>query len=248
MYTIHALQRQMEDMHIKRDDTVLFHTSMKAIGEVEGRADGFLDAMMEYLSAGLLAFPTLTWELAYEPSPVFDVANTPSVVGLLPELMRKRPGVVRSWHPTHSMCAFGEDARAFTMSDHLNATPCGLRSTWRKLIDRNAKILLVGCTLTSCTFLHGVEEWAGVEGRLDPPVTYTIVPPEGEGEPFRMSSQPHHGSPSEQFWRMEKELEEKNALRFGTLGNAKVYVLDARKTCQITMERLRAQPRLFDEA
>ena len=52
-------------MGLKTEQTVLVHSSMRAIGEVENRADGVLDALMEYFAPGLLVFPTLTFILAW---------------------------------------------------------------------------------------------------------------------------------------------------------------------------------------
>ena len=52
MYTKKDLLRHLETMGIMPDDTVLIHSSMKAIGEVLGGADTVLDALMEYLSEG----------------------------------------------------------------------------------------------------------------------------------------------------------------------------------------------------
>ena len=42
-------------------DTVTIHTSMKAIGEVEGGADTVIDAFCESLDEGLFLVPTHTW-------------------------------------------------------------------------------------------------------------------------------------------------------------------------------------------
>ena len=55
------LQTQLSEMGLRPDDTLLMHSSMKAIGDVEGGADTVLDALMEYFSDGLLLLPTHTW-------------------------------------------------------------------------------------------------------------------------------------------------------------------------------------------
>ena len=62
MYTKEALKAQLKQMGIKPTDTVVIHTSMKAIGDVEGGPDGVLDAFCEYLSDGLFLVPTHTWD------------------------------------------------------------------------------------------------------------------------------------------------------------------------------------------
>ena len=44
MFTKEQLKEQIRQMGIQPNDTVLIHTSMKAIGEVEGGADTVIDA------------------------------------------------------------------------------------------------------------------------------------------------------------------------------------------------------------
>ena len=54
MYSKECLKEQLRQMGILPTDTVLIHTSMRAIGQVEGGPDGVLDALCEYLTDGLL--------------------------------------------------------------------------------------------------------------------------------------------------------------------------------------------------
>ena len=110
MYTKDDLMRGLKEMNIDPRGTLLVHSSMKAIGPVEGGADAVLDALSEYMKDGLLVLPTHTWATVKDERNVFDVLREPSCVGILPELFRKRPGVVRSLHPTHSVAALGREA------------------------------------------------------------------------------------------------------------------------------------------
>lgn len=245
MHTIRTLQRDLARARLKPHDTLLVHSSMKSIGEVDGGADAVLDALMAYFAPGLLAFPALTWSVADQQTPVFDVLHSESQVGLLPEMFRKRPNVWRSWHPTHSMAACGADAQAFTARDHLNHTPCGELSSWHQLIERDARILMIGCDLTTCTLLHGVEEWCGVPGRLAEPAQFTVVAPDGSR--LKVSSSPHIGFPSEQYGRAEPALRGSGALTDARFGDARALVLSARKAYDTVRDLLHQNPGLFDE-
>ncbi|MBP3704101.1 MAG: AAC(3) family N-acetyltransferase, partial [Clostridia bacterium] len=73
MFTKEELKQQMKEMGIKPDDTVLIHTSLKAVGPVEGGAEGFIDAFCEYLDEGLFVVPTHTWATVSRDNPVYDV-------------------------------------------------------------------------------------------------------------------------------------------------------------------------------
>ena len=52
MYTKEELKQQLRNVGLTGKETILIHSSMKAIGEVEGGADIVLDAWMEYFAEG----------------------------------------------------------------------------------------------------------------------------------------------------------------------------------------------------
>lgn len=62
MYTKEDLKEYLKAMGLTGKETILVHSSMKSIGEVEGRADTVLDALIEYFKDGLLLLPTHTWK------------------------------------------------------------------------------------------------------------------------------------------------------------------------------------------
>ena len=92
-YTKEDLKEQLKEMGLRPTDTVLMHSSMKAMGDVEGGADTVLDALMEYFAEGLLLLPTHTWAQMGSGYTVFDRDTEPACVGILPNLFWKRPGV-----------------------------------------------------------------------------------------------------------------------------------------------------------
>lgn len=96
------------------------------------------------MKEGLLVLPTHTWSYIDAQNPRFSVLESPSCVGILPELFRKRPGVIRSWHPTHSVAALGADAALFTAGDERWDTPCARGSVYGKLLDRGRRLCCSG--------------------------------------------------------------------------------------------------------
>ncbi|MGD0033796.1 AAC(3) family N-acetyltransferase [Paenibacillus illinoisensis] len=247
MHTQQSLFEQLHQLGIDGRSTLLVHSSMKSMGEVEGGADTVLDVFTDYMKDGLLVLPTHTWSTINASNPMFHVESSPCCVGILPELFRKRPGVVRSWHPTHSVAAIGQDAVAFTKDDHLYDTPCARGSAWGKLLDRKATILLVGVDLKRNTFIHGVEEWVDVPGRLtdEHEQLYTVLP---DGTEISVPSRRHCGlSWSEHFWKVDEVLQRKGAMRIGRLGGAIVRVCDAAMVEAVITEMLRANPDLFSD-
>ena len=244
MHTKDSLKADLVRMGLKPEQTVLIHSSMRAIGEVENRADGVLDALMEYFAPGLLVFPTLSFRSVNAEQPVFSESCTPACTGILPELFRKRPGVLRSLHPTHSVAAAGVEAKEF-ISGHENFdSPAHRNSPWGKLYDRNAVILFIGTTLSCNTFLHGVEEWLPVPGMLTDEPQQLVI----ETADMRRISRPsrrHVGAHSGWYHLMETPFRENNALSEGTFGDAKVYLLDAGKAGDIVYALLQKTPLFF---
>lgn len=247
MYTKQDLIAHLEAAGIDRKGTVFMHSSMKSIGEVEGGADTVLDALSEYMKDGLLALPTHTWSYINAKNPKFYVETSEVCVGILPELFRKRPGVIRSWHPTHSVAALGKDAEEFTAGDERWDTPCHRNSAYGKLLDRKATILLVGVDLRRNTFIHGIEEWVDIPGRLtDTHEQLITVTPDGREIPVPSRRHtPTHWS--EHFWKVEHILEEHGGLYRARLGDAEVLVCDTVKTTEIITNMLRENPDLFSD-
>ena len=124
MITKAALLEDLGRAGIDPHGMLLCHFSMKKIGPVENGADTVLDALMEYMKNGLLIVPCHTWSNVDDENPVFDVRETKPCVGLLPDLFRRREGVVRTLHPTHSLCVYGPRAQAFAEGQERFDTPC----------------------------------------------------------------------------------------------------------------------------
>lgn len=247
MHSKQSLLEQIKVLGIKPQDTLLIHSSMKAIGEVDGGADTVLDAFSEYLAPGLLVLPTHTWRQINAEYNVFDVVNEPSCVGILTNLFRQRPGVVRSWHPTHSVAALGADALEFISGEENMDSPCPRNGCWGKLYDRQAKILFLGANINRNTIIHGVEEWANIPNRVSSWYQdLKIRTPDG-----RMIHRPmrRHESPipdvSKNYGKLEAPLFAKNIATRGRIGDAESILVEVVPMVDLTMEFLRRNPDLF---
>ncbi|MBE6753163.1 MAG: AAC(3) family N-acetyltransferase [Ruminococcaceae bacterium] len=246
MYTKDELKKQLEAMNIPHDATLLIHSSMKAVGEIEGGAETLLDCLCEHLSDGLLVMPTHTWDTIDDQHNVFNPATEPSCVGILGMLLLKREGAVRSLHPTHSVAAWGKDAAAFVAGEHFCETPCARNGCMGKLLDRHGLIMFLGCPLTKNTFLHGVEEWCGIENRLGEPKVRFIVMP--NGEQF-MGTMRGHCAPvpdvSQNYGKMEQPFLQLGAAEEYRLGDARCVLCKCEDMVRITSELLIICPDLF---
>ena len=114
---------------ITAGDTVFFHSSLKSMGRVTGGPEavigGFLDAVGP---TGTVIVPTFTLTERLGPfGSWYDHETTPSTVGLITEILRRRPDAVRSFHPVHSVAAVGRLARMVTAQQR---NSFGRRSPW----------------------------------------------------------------------------------------------------------------------
>ena len=117
----------------------------------------------------------LSYGSVTRPSPIFDHEKTPSNVGAISEAFRRSHGVVRSVHPTHSVCAMAPLADELTADHHMDRTPLGLYSSFIKLVERDGLVLFIGCGLRPNTLMHGVEEIVGPSYLFGLEVEYTII-------------------------------------------------------------------------
>ena len=249
MFTKAELKEQMSQMGLKPTDTVVIHSSMRAIGDVEGGPDGLIDAFCEYLNEGLLVVPTHTWDEVTPENPYYDVRTSVPNIGLIPRTAAFRKDGVRSLHPTHSVWAHGTDAAAYVRNEEnaLSPTPKGF--CWDKLADRNAKILLIGVGNEKNTFIHSIEERLALPDRIsDKPYDITIADREG-----RMHTHPFYQqycSKTEDislfFGIFEKPMVEMGVQTFGQFGNATVRIVDA-KGCRELLSTIftRSQEDIF---
>lgn len=249
MYTKKDMIDGLLQLGVNSTDTLMVHSSMKAIGQVEGGADTVLDAFTQYMKEGLLIFPTHTWEQMNDEYNVFDPKVEPSCVGILTNLFRARPGVDRSLHPTHSVAALGKDSKEYTSGDDQYDTPCARNGCWGKLYDRKAKILFLGCSLKRNTFLHGVEEWKQIPNRLmEKPRQLKVVTYDGKviDRPLRG----HHstvGDVSQNYDKMLEPFVNLGIAKQGKIGDATSVLCDAVAMADLTTKLLTKNPQLFDD-
>jgi len=237
------LEKNFSSLGLSPGDVVAFHTSLSAFGYVEGGADAVIDAILEAIGPGGTALaPTLTFDRRWSPEvpPVFDVRTTPSVTGRTPEVFRKRPGAIRSLHPTHSWTAIGARAVEYTTGHEDSLTPCGPRSPLGRLAgDPRGKVLLLGADLRCCTFLHYCEEVAAVPYHLQQRPTHVVMT-DAEGHKVERDCYLHRwpDEPTD-FTKPEAELVRLGIMRKRRIGNAEIRLLKARETADFVIDKLR---------
>jgi aminoglycoside 3-N-acetyltransferase len=106
MLSIRELTRQLHSLGVRIGDVVMVHASLRAIGPVEGRALGLLDAVRGAIGPQGTLLMVLS---ALEGEP-FDALRTPvdtADYGILAEVFRTFPGVQVSDHAADRFAALG---------------------------------------------------------------------------------------------------------------------------------------------
>ncbi len=224
------IMEQLEKFRDIKGKIVTVHTSLKAIGEIEGGGETLLDALIEFFACdgGLLCVPTHTWN-----SLVFDRREAESCIGVLPRLAAAHPDGVRTLHPTHSMVVFGDKktAESFTENEAFTDTPTSPKGCYGKLLAQDGYVLLIGVGQNKNTFIHCVEEMLNVPDRLTKDmVERTIIHKDGREEKRYLhwfdSKIP---DVSVFFTKFEAPFRFFGCIEDGFIGNAKVQLCSSRK-------------------
>lgn len=232
------LSKQLEAFRHIRGKIVTVHTSLKAVGEIEGGGETLLDALIDYFACdgGLLCIPTHTWD-----TDVYDRRCAHSCIGTLPRLAAAHPKAFRTLHPTHSMAVFGERERVerFIKDEATIDTPANPGGCLGKLFQADGFVLLIGVGQEKNTFLHCVEEMLNVPDRLtDYKVKKTIIHKDGTEEKRHLYwFDDKIPDVSVYFPKFEAPFRHFGCICDGAIGNARVQICNARKMYAV-MEKI----------
>jgi hypothetical protein len=124
----------------------------------------------------------------YRGRPTFDARRQPSEMGLLSELFRRRRGVLRSLHPTASVCALGPLAQELTAGHHLAPTSFGEGTPFAVMAEHRTAIVGLGTEYFRClSQVHAAEDLLGPRYPLalrPSTIAVELKGPDGELHPY----------------------------------------------------------------
>jgi aminoglycoside 3-N-acetyltransferase len=221
---------------LREGDVVLVHSSFDRFEGFTGKPTDVIGALQRAVGPrGAVLMPTIPFTgtaVAYvREQPVFDVRRTPSRMGILSELFRRMPGVLRSVHPTHSVAAWGEPARGLVADHHSAETPCGRGTPYHRLIESGGRVLFLGTGIEPMTLFHAAEEILEPQMPFSPFTT----------EVFRLLSRTAGGETVETKTRLfdpvvsrrrditllQPVLKRRGAWREASIGGVEIILLDA---------------------
>lgn len=240
--TVQSISEELKKLGLKKDSSVLVHTSLSKVGWVNGGAAAFVDALMTVIDpeVGTLVMPAQPgdwsepsnwqnppvpeswWETIRETMPAFDPDKTPCPsMGVVADLFRTYPDVKRSNHPAVSFCAWGKEAKELTAYHSLNFG-LGEQSPLKKLYDKEALILAVGTEYDTSTAMH-----LGEYRAPNPPITEEGAPIIENGRRV-WKTYTDIELDEDQFVAIGRQLEDKGLVTQGLIGNAQTKLYSVR--------------------
>jgi aminoglycoside 3-N-acetyltransferase len=238
VHTRAELKAHFRRIGLERGDAVVLHSSLRSIGRVDGGAETVVFALLEALGPeGLLVAPTYTyWTQRFNPE------SDPSLTGRISETIRRWPGAVRSWHPTHSVAAIGKGAGELCVGHQLvGAISHG--SPLDRLAAQGGRILLLGVGhVTNSTIhvgeVHANAPYLDIPFSADSFTSATVVTPSGD---VSVEIKQPSGC-SRAFGVIEHALRQRGAIRDGLVGEAVTQLLRGQDVIDTVVDLLRVDP------
>lgn len=159
---------------VENGSVLIVHSSFGALTQTGLSPKEINDKLIDFLGEqGTLAMPATPWfrnqpkadeyinEDVTDKVYQYDVRRSRPKTGMLPAALVGKAGAVRSRHPINSMVAFGACAHELMEGNLGDGSPlaCGVDSSWKKCVDKDAWIVGLGTDLThSLTAIHIAED------------------------------------------------------------------------------------------
>jgi aminoglycoside 3-N-acetyltransferase len=216
----------LAELGVRKRSLLMVHSSLSAIGEVDGGAEAVVDGLLDVLGpGGTLVVPAFTFTTpsvyfeARDANWIFDPVETPSEMGAITNTVRNRPGARRSIHLWYSVTALGPLADRITTAGGTSAWDAESPMAW--VLRNGGWLLLLGVPYQNLTAIHIWEVEFGVDYRVDYDVERPMRQP--DGSLITLVSRVHapvETHPGGDFNRFGERLEAAGNVHIGHVGNA----------------------------
>ncbi len=235
MLTKEEIYEQLNSFEFAVGKPVLVHTSLKAVGEIDGGGQTLLDCLIDFFTQkdGIFCVPTHTWKTS-----ILDMTKNETCIGVLPNLAAGHPAGTRTPHPTHSMAVFGKPSLVaeFVKGEEKVITPAPPHGCYGKIYNMDGHIMLLGVGHNKNTYLHCVEEMIAVPNRLSlSPGKRTVIDCDGTEHTVFTYGHCAQGIPdvSANYIKYEPAFRHHGCIFDGVLGNAPVQMCSTRKMKEV---------------
>ncbi|MEK6647312.1 MAG: AAC(3) family N-acetyltransferase [Candidatus Firestonebacteria bacterium] len=247
MFAYNDLTKNLRNIGMKKGSIIIVHSSYKSIGDVEGRAETVVQALINTVGIeGTILMPTFTYNFWAEDGDVFDKENTPSKTGVITEVFRNFPQVERSNHPTHSVAVYGEYKESL-IEAHNDSTALGKNSPFHLASKLGGYIILIGCSFTSCSLIHTAE----ILGNVFYKDIFYFPAAHKKSSPYAKVKKGNkiikvllQETPccAESFYKLEPVALKENKLQYGKVGNAKTLIIKSDDLLNLAINKIKDEP------
>lgn len=233
--------RQVFSESLRSGDDVLIHASLGRLGHFEAGVDDVIDALLEAIGeTGTLVMMADT--RSFSRSGTFSM-DQPSETGLITERFRLREGVVRSRVPMVSFCAFGPRSAYYTRPYNSHLDP---EATMTRLLEMDAKIMLLGVGYEKCTLYHLAEERHGTPYNFYKTFSGTLIDGEQSIGPISQRYYVRRDMNVRKNPAVAGQmLEQRQQVHIAELGSGLARTFKARHFDSCCMDALAADPQAF---
>lgn len=239
---LEELVQGLREAGIEEGDVVMAHSSLSAIGNVEGGPQTVIASLQLAVGpSGTLLMPTFVdsddvLERA-RAGDVIDLRTQRSGTGAITEAFRLSPGVRRSSHPFSSVAAWGRHADEVTSRHAEDPRIAHAASPMAQLLPLKGKIVGLGMSISRLSFYHVVEDtWPEFPLRLyREPEEVSYIDAEGAPVTRQITRYgpaargPRIDQPDNEWLRRKfaESFTSKGILRWFSYGDARSWVADA---------------------
>lgn len=244
-YDAAALRRAIRELGIDSGDAVMLHSSFSAAHGFKGDIDALIRTWLDAVGGGghllMVSLPYRSSSYQYlSKGKKFDVRTTPSMMGMVSELFRRRPGVLRSLNPAHPILALGPNAEKFIEGHERCVHSCGPGSPFDRLYQADGVVAFFNADFGTFTFFHYLEHL--VHERLTVPL-YTAEPivtsvVDAQGEPRVVTTYPFSPEiiPRRRFEILENAIRERGLIRTVRVGRTTLEAVRVRPVVELVLE------------
>lgn len=244
MFDINSLIYDLQQIGIKKGDTLLVRADLGSIGKLSSKnrndyINFLIEAVGEQGTVVGLSF-TSSFFIRKNKNLIFDGTNK-SYTGAFANTMLSHPLAHRSKHPTNSFVAIGKNAEYILKGHDEHA---GAYEPIRKIMELNGKMILIGCVDTSPGFTttHLAEVDLGLHKRIIFPALNGVY--YKKDNEIKLFNRKDLGSCSSTFYKFYGHYVKNESLIQGYIGNAYSILMDAAKAYEIDKYTLMENPRV----
>lgn len=248
-FGVGKLVARLRRLGIAPGDTVMVHLGLEASHGFDGGPGELIEAFQQAVGPeGTLIMMTMPFKgmsahAWLEKGKVFKVRRTVSKVGIVTEVFRRTPGVLRSVHPTHPVAAWGAQAELFTAPVESPAM-FGPDSPFGRLVDVGGKVLLYDVPFKRMTFEHYLED--RMQAHLPcplyrpEPIEAQVIGHDGERRTMPVLTLTEEVNRRRKTPRLERAFDRAGLLRRGRISLTRLLVAEARPMAE-ELDRLAAK-------